>query len=74
MGHTTPKRPHMGHMATRRHITNNMEPTTKQNRQHGLKLDIIYEDQNYPAIGRYNQIYYWDQKIKRLDITVTLTC
>jgi hypothetical protein len=30
--------------------------------KHGLKLDIIYEDPNYPVKGRYNNIYYWNQK------------
>jgi len=27
----------------------------------GLKLDIVYEDPDYPAAGRYSDIYYWDQ-------------
>ncbi|MDR2700615.1 MAG: hypothetical protein LBC12_07470 [Nitrososphaerota archaeon] len=30
--------------------------------QHGLKLDIIFEDPNYPATGKYDNIYYWNQK------------
>ncbi len=30
--------------------------------KHELKLDIVYEDPNYPATGKYNNIYYWDQK------------
>jgi hypothetical protein len=30
--------------------------------KHGLKLDIIYEDPNYPVTGKYSTIYYWDQK------------
>ena len=30
--------------------------------KHGPKLDIIYEDPNYPVAGRYSNIYYWDQK------------
>jgi len=30
--------------------------------KHELKLDIIYEDPNYPVTGKYNNIYYWDQK------------
>jgi hypothetical protein len=28
----------------------------------GLKLDIVYEDPNHPATGKYNNIYYWNQK------------
>jgi hypothetical protein len=30
--------------------------------QHGLKLDIVFEDPNYPAAWKYFNIYYWDQK------------
>jgi hypothetical protein len=30
--------------------------------KHGLKLDIIYEDPNFPVAGKYSNIYYWDQK------------
>jgi hypothetical protein len=30
--------------------------------QHGLKLDIVYEDPNYPITGKYSNIYYWNQK------------
>jgi hypothetical protein len=30
--------------------------------QHGLRLDIIYEEPHYSVAGRYQQIYYWDQK------------
>jgi hypothetical protein len=30
--------------------------------QHGLKLDIVYEDPNYPVTGKYNNIYHWNQK------------
>jgi hypothetical protein len=29
--------------------------------QHGLKLDIVFEDQNCPPLN-YKQIYYWNQK------------
>jgi hypothetical protein len=29
---------------------------------YGPKIDIIYEDPDYPVVGRYNQVYYWDQK------------
>ncbi|MCL2642103.1 MAG: hypothetical protein FWD52_01100 [Candidatus Bathyarchaeota archaeon] len=29
--------------------------------QYGLKLDIIFEDPNYPPL-KYNQIHYWNQK------------
>jgi adenine-specific DNA methylase len=34
--------------------------------KHELKLDIVYEDPNYPATGKYNNIYYWSQKIEAL--------
>jgi len=30
--------------------------------QHGLKLDIVFEDPNHPIKGKYNNIYYWNQK------------
>jgi len=29
--------------------------------KHGLKLDIIYEDQDYSIAGKYDYIYYWDR-------------
>jgi hypothetical protein len=29
--------------------------------QHGLKLDIVYDDPSYPATGRYPQVYFWNQ-------------
>jgi len=30
--------------------------------QYGLKLDIVFEDPDYPIEGKYSKIYYWDQK------------
>jgi len=30
--------------------------------QYGLKLDIVFEDSNYPVTGKYSNIYYWNQK------------
>ncbi|MDR2707970.1 MAG: hypothetical protein LBB87_04420 [Nitrososphaerota archaeon] len=30
--------------------------------EYGLKLDIIYEDPNYPIEGKYSNIYYWYQE------------
>jgi hypothetical protein len=27
--------------------------------KHGLKLDIVFEDPNYPVEGRYANVYYW---------------
>ncbi|MDR2203656.1 MAG: hypothetical protein LBE76_05100 [Nitrososphaerota archaeon] len=33
----------------------------KQTKQHGLKLDIIFEDPNHIAIEKYSHIYYWNQ-------------
>ena len=30
--------------------------------KHGLKLDIVYEDPNYPVTEKYANIYYWNQK------------
>jgi hypothetical protein len=29
--------------------------------RHGLRLDIIYNDPAYPYVGKYNQVYYWNQ-------------
>ena len=31
--------------------------------KYGLKLDIIYEDSNFPIQGNYSKIYYWNQTI-----------
>jgi len=28
--------------------------------QYGLKLDIVYDDPDYPTAGRYNNIYYYE--------------
>ena len=35
-----------------------------QNRisQHGLKLDIVFEDPDYPVEGKYAHIYYWNKE------------
>jgi hypothetical protein len=29
--------------------------------QYGLKLDIVFDDPAYPVLGKYSQIYYWNQ-------------
>jgi hypothetical protein len=29
--------------------------------QYGSKIDVVYEDPDYPISGRYSQIYYWNQ-------------
>lgn len=29
--------------------------------QYGLKLDIVYDDPAYPIVGKYSQVYYWNQ-------------
>lgn len=29
--------------------------------QHGLKIDIVYDDPAYPVTGRYANVYYWNQ-------------
>ena len=29
--------------------------------QYGSKLDIVYDDSAYPVVGKYSQIYYWNQ-------------
>ena len=29
--------------------------------QYGLSLDIVYDDPLFPATGKYNRIYYWNQ-------------
>ncbi|MCL2134995.1 MAG: hypothetical protein FWH37_05510 [Candidatus Bathyarchaeota archaeon] len=31
--------------------------------QYGIKLDIVYDDPNFPVIGKYDQIYYWNQTL-----------
>ncbi len=31
--------------------------------EHGLNLDMVYDDQQFPVQGRYKQIYYWNQTI-----------
>jgi len=30
--------------------------------QHGLRLDIVFEDPKHRITGKYNNIYYWNQK------------
>jgi hypothetical protein len=30
--------------------------------KHGLKLDIVFEDPNYPITGKYSNTYHWNQK------------
>jgi hypothetical protein len=29
--------------------------------EHGLRLDIVYDNPAYPVAGKYRQIYYWNQ-------------
>jgi hypothetical protein len=29
--------------------------------QYGSRLDIVYDDPAYPVVGKYSQIYYWNQ-------------
>ena len=29
--------------------------------QYGSKLDIVYDDPTYPLLGKYREIYYWNQ-------------
>jgi hypothetical protein len=29
--------------------------------QYGSKIDVVYEDPEYPILGMYSQIYYWNQ-------------
>ena len=29
--------------------------------QYGSRLDIVYDDSAYPVVGKYSQIYYWNQ-------------
>ena len=29
--------------------------------QYGLKLDIVYDDSAYAVVGKYSQIFYWNQ-------------
>ncbi len=28
--------------------------------QHGLQLDIVYDDSAFPAAGKYSRVYYWN--------------
>jgi hypothetical protein len=30
--------------------------------KYGLKLDIVFEDPDFPIAGKYSNIYYWDKK------------
>jgi len=29
--------------------------------KHGSRLDIVYDDPDYPLAGKYSQLYYWNQ-------------
>ena len=31
--------------------------------EYGSKLDIVYDDQRFPATGKYSHIYFWNQTI-----------
>jgi len=31
--------------------------------QYGIKLDIVYDDPQFPVDGKYQQIYYWNQTL-----------
>ncbi len=31
--------------------------------KHDLRLDIVYDDSEYPVAGKYPQIYYWNQTV-----------
>ena len=29
--------------------------------EYGSKLDVVYDDSSYPVVGRYSQVFYWNQ-------------
>ena len=31
--------------------------------EYGLRLDIVYDDPTFPTVGKYNQVYYWNDTI-----------
>jgi hypothetical protein len=31
--------------------------------QYGINLDIVYDDPQFPVIGKYDKIYYWNQTL-----------
>jgi len=41
--------------------------------QHGLKLDIVFEDPDHPAEGNYAYIYYWNQETPTTTTRATTT-
>jgi hypothetical protein len=31
--------------------------------EYGLRLDIVYDDPQFPAVGKYNRIYFWNETV-----------
>ncbi|MDR2720424.1 MAG: hypothetical protein LBC03_06450 [Nitrososphaerota archaeon] len=54
---------------TTQKIWNQLQEKTEQ---HGLKLDIIFEDPNHPVKGKYEHVYYVEQKTPTLIIMLTV--
>ncbi len=37
--------------------------TQKLLTQYGVRLDIVYEDSNFPLVGKYQHVYFWNQTL-----------
>jgi len=46
--------------STSRQVWSNLQTALGK---YGSKLDIVYDDPAYPAAGRYQHVYYWNQTI-----------
>ena len=43
--------------------TSNLVWSQAQNKiaEYGSKLDIVYDDSSYTVVGKYSQVFYWNQ-------------
>ncbi len=41
--------------------------------KHGTKLDIIYDDPEFPAQGKYSTIYYWNREVCTIKFLIDST-
>ncbi|MCL2358440.1 hypothetical protein [Candidatus Bathycorpusculum sp.] len=45
-------------MVSKQYVPTNLKPSINPTGSIWAKLDIVYDDSDYPVAGRYNNIYY----------------